>query len=229
MLDHDDRVAAVDQAVQQVQQLGDVVEVQAGRRLVEDVERPAGGALGQLPGELHALRFAAGERRRRLAELDVAEADLVERAAGCWRSSGCCGTVSSPCSTVMSRISAMICPLYVHLQRLAVVALAAADVAGDVDVGQEVHLDLDLPVALARLAAAALHVEAEPSRPVAAHARLGRLRHQVADLGRRRCVYVAGFERGVRPMGDWSMSITLSICSRPVDALVLAGRVRRAS
>jgi hypothetical protein len=23
-------------------------------------------------------------------------------------------------------------------------------------------------------------------------------------------VYVAGFERGVRPIGDWSMSITLS-------------------
>src|ERR1051325_11850665 len=29
------------------------------------------------------------------------------------------------------------------LERLAVVALALADVAGDVDVGQEVHLDLD--------------------------------------------------------------------------------------
>ena len=69
------------------------------------------------------------------------------------------------------------------LQRLAVVAAAAADIARDVDVGQEVHLDLDLPVALARLAASALHVERETSRPVAAHARFRRLRHQVADLG----------------------------------------------
>ncbi len=29
-------------------------------------------------------------------------------------------------------------------------------------------------------------------------------------------MYVAGFERGVRPMGAWSMEITLSIASRPV-------------
>ena len=29
-------------------------------------------------------------------------------------------------------------------------------------------------------------------------------------------MYVAGLERGVRPIGDWSMSITLSRCSMPV-------------
>ena len=57
----------------------DVGEVQAGRRLVEDVERAAGGAARQLGRELDALRLAAGERGRRLAEVDVAEADVVER------------------------------------------------------------------------------------------------------------------------------------------------------
>ncbi len=54
-------------------------------------------------------------------------------------------------------------------QRFGVVALAAADVALDPDVGQEVHLDLLLAVALARLAAAARLVEAEAPRLVAAH------------------------------------------------------------
>jgi hypothetical protein len=54
--------------------------------------------------------------------------------------------------------------LELDLQRLAVVALALADVAGDVDVGQEVHLDLDDAVALAGLAAPALDVEREPAR-----------------------------------------------------------------
>jgi hypothetical protein len=39
VLDHDDRVALVDQLVQHFEQLGDVVEMQAGGRLVEDVER----------------------------------------------------------------------------------------------------------------------------------------------------------------------------------------------
>ena len=78
-----------------------------------------------------------------------------------------------------------------HLQRLAVVALALADVAGDVDVGQEVHLDLDDAVALAGLAAAALDVEREAARLVAARLGLGQAgepfadRREGADIGRR--------------------------------------------
>ena len=36
-------------------------------------------------------------------------------------------------------------------------------------------------------------------------------------------MYVAGFERGVRPIGDWSMAIILSRCSSPSMPLVGAG------
>jgi hypothetical protein len=57
-----------------------------------------------------------------------------------------------------------------------------ADLARHVDVGQEVHLDLDRAVAGARLAAAALDVEREAARLVAAHLRLGRLGEQLADV-----------------------------------------------
>src|SRR6185369_433553 len=42
VLDHDDRVAVVAQAMQHLEQLLDVVEVQSRRRLVEDVQRAAG-------------------------------------------------------------------------------------------------------------------------------------------------------------------------------------------
>jgi hypothetical protein len=35
-------------------------------------------------------------------------------------------------------------------------------------------------------------------------------------MGEKTCVYVAGLERGVRPIGDWSMRTTLSSCSAPV-------------
>jgi hypothetical protein len=71
--------------------------------------------------------------------------------------------------------------LELHLQRLAVVAAPAAHVAGDVDVRQEVHLDALEPVALARLAAAALHVEAEAPRLVAALARFRQHGVEIAD------------------------------------------------
>ena len=56
-------------------------------------------------------------------------------------------------------------------ERLAVVARAAADVASDINVGQEVHLDALQPVALAGFAAAAFDVEREAARLVAALAR----------------------------------------------------------
>jgi hypothetical protein len=55
---------------------------------------------------------------------------------------------STASSTVMSSTSAMLTALELHLQRLAVVALAVAFLAGDIDIGQEVHLDLDQAVAL---------------------------------------------------------------------------------
>ena len=84
--------------------------------------------------------------------------------------------------------------LVVDLERLAVVAGAVADLARDVDVGQEVHLDLDRAVAGARLAAAALDVEREPALLVAAHLRLGRRGEQLADV-----VEDAGVGRRVGP------------------------------
>src|SRR5438309_675809 len=87
--------------------------------------------------------------------------------------------------------------LVVDLERFPVVALALADLAADVDVGQELHLDLQDPVALAVLAATALHVEAEPAGTVAAEPGLGDAREQLADRGEE--AHVRGRVRAWRP------------------------------
>jgi hypothetical protein len=50
----------------------------------------------------------------------------------------------------------MVLPPVLDVQRLAVVALPPADVAGHVDVGEEVHLDLHQPVSGAGFAAPTL-------------------------------------------------------------------------
>ena len=50
--------------------------MQAGGRLIEDVQRAAGVAFGQLQREFDALRFAARECGGGLTERDVAEADI---------------------------------------------------------------------------------------------------------------------------------------------------------
>jgi ABC-type lipopolysaccharide export system ATPase subunit len=78
VLDHDHRVTGVDESLERLEQLVDVGEMQPGRRLVENVERLARRDLAELGCELHPLCLAARQRRRRLAELDVVEADVVQ-------------------------------------------------------------------------------------------------------------------------------------------------------
>ena len=73
----------VDQPVELRHQAVHVRGVQAGRRLVEDIERVAAPGALQFGRELDALGLAAGEFGRRLAEPQVAQADFpqdVERA-----------------------------------------------------------------------------------------------------------------------------------------------------
>ena len=79
VLDHEHRVAPIDEAIEHAEQPADVVAVEAGGRLVEDVERVPRAGAAELGGELDALGFAAGERRRCLAEREIAEADVGER------------------------------------------------------------------------------------------------------------------------------------------------------
>ena len=70
--------------------------------------------------------------------------------------------------------------LVVHFQRFAVVTLAVANIARHVHVRQKVHLDFNDAIALARFAAAALDVKRKAARAVAARARLGHRRKQIA-------------------------------------------------
>src|SRR5690606_13889316 len=80
VLDDDDRVALVDEVLQHVEQAADVLEVQAGGRLVEDVGGAPVGAALELGGQLDALRLTAGEGGAALPEAHVPEADVDEGA-----------------------------------------------------------------------------------------------------------------------------------------------------
>ena len=79
VLDDHHRVAQLDEPVEHVQQLGQVVKVQAGGRLVEHVERVARVGAGEFGRQLHALGLAAGERGGGLAEREVIEAHVAQR------------------------------------------------------------------------------------------------------------------------------------------------------
>ena len=58
VLNHDHRIALVDQFSEHVAQHADILEMQAGRRLVEYIERPARIAFGQFGRPLDPLALA---------------------------------------------------------------------------------------------------------------------------------------------------------------------------
>ena len=78
VLNDDDAVALVGKGVEDAQQFIHVGKVQAGGRLVEDVEGAARAAAAEFFGQLDALGLAAGQSGGGLAELDVAEAHVVQ-------------------------------------------------------------------------------------------------------------------------------------------------------
>ena len=149
--------------------------------------------LGQLAGQLDPLGLAAGQRGRRLAEADVAEADVDQRL----QVPGDHGLVGEELGRLLARqVEHLgdVLALERDVERVPVVPAALAHLARDVHVGQEVHLDLDGAVAGARLAPAALDVEREPARQVAADLGLLGLGEQLADV-----VEDAGVGGRVRP------------------------------
>src|SRR5690348_1808418 len=76
MLDDYYCVAMVAQPVQYFQKQIDILEMESGGGLVEDIERAAGIALGKLQRKLDALGFPARKRGRGLTEADVTESDI---------------------------------------------------------------------------------------------------------------------------------------------------------
>ena len=79
VLDDDDRVPEPDEFAEELEELADIVEMEAGRRLVEKIEGPARRPPAQLLGQLDPLSLSARKRRRRLAQADVPETDAFER------------------------------------------------------------------------------------------------------------------------------------------------------
>ena len=145
--------------------------MQAGRRLIQYVNRLARAASRQLRRELDALRFSAGERGSRLSELHIPESDLVQD--------------RKPRADLLLILEEVDCllnrhvehirdvlALKAHLQRFAVIALAVAHLTGHIHVREKMHFDLQQTVSGAGLAAASACIEGKPSCLIASQTRI---------------------------------------------------------
>src|SRR5665647_385676 len=180
VLDHEHGIPSLDEPVKNFQQHPNILKMQAGGWLVEDVEGSAGVTLRQLCRKLDALCFSTRECRRALAEVNVSEPNVVERVELLIDAR----LVLEECQRVFNGQVEHIGYAQAseaNLECLAIVSLSFAHVARHVDVGKEMHLDLHQPVAFASLAASALHVEGESARSVATDLCLRHFRKQLAD------------------------------------------------
>src|SRR5437867_2061091 len=181
VLDDQDGVAGVDQAVEHAQELLDVVEMEPRRRLVQDVEHLAGRPRAQLGGDLEPLRLAARQRRRRLTEPEIAEADGLQGSQAT-REAGLGGEEVDRLVDRHLEHVAHAPAAKPHAEDVCAVAPPLALGAGDVHVFEEVHLELLEAVALTRLAAPARHVEGERAGVEAERLRPRERREELADL-----------------------------------------------
>ena len=78
VFNHQNRIARLDKIRQYLKEHFDICEMEAGRWLIEQVERFSSTPFHKFPGQLDPLGFPSRERRRRLAEFHVVQPDIVQ-------------------------------------------------------------------------------------------------------------------------------------------------------
>ncbi len=162
MLYYYNRVAAVAQAREYADEFVHVVGVKPRGGLVEDINGFARAALGKLGCKLYPLRLAARKGGCALPQPDIAEPDVAQRfklvVNGSYGFEERRRLLHSHFQHVGNRLAFIL-----YFKRFAVVPLTAAHLAGDKNIGQEVHCNLQNTVALTVFAPAARYVKRKSS------------------------------------------------------------------
>ena len=174
MFDNDNRVTAVDEHLQDIHQLMNIGTVQTCRRFIQDIKSPARAAFRQFRRQFNTLRFSAGQGCRRLSETDITEAHILQRLQ-----------FMENARYVAEKFTAFIyghikdfrnrLTLVLYFEGLPVISCTVTYFARYVYIGKKVHFDADNAVTAAGFTTAALDIEAETPRPVAAYFRFRRL------------------------------------------------------
>ena len=160
------------QRLESMEQSLDIMEVQTGGWLIEDEERRRLVFLADKVGEFHTLVLTAGEGAGVLAELDIAQSNLLQRfefadddAAGIeiaymvlelFIAEELYRLVHGHVQHIIDILSSV-----VYLQDIVLEPLALACLAGKGDICHKLHFDGYVSSSLAFLASSALGIEGE--------------------------------------------------------------------
>src|SRR5260370_10500299 len=222
VLDDEQRVAEINKALQDVEKLSHVVEVQARRRFIKDVKRAYGLAFREFAGQLDALRFAPGKCGGGLRESDVGEAHFYESRELLLNLRNILEKLQRIRRGQIQDIADRL-PLVADSERFRIVAPAAADFAHHINVREKIHFNTAQAVPLAGFATAAFDIETEAAGAVPALARFRQHGEEIAD---RRENSSIGGGIGPRRAADWRL-IDFDDFVNLVSAENLAMRGRR--
>src|SRR3974390_363585 len=180
VFDDEERCAGFEELAERRQQFGNIVEMQAGGWLVQNVEDALVLRAREMRGQFQALGFASGERRGRLTKAKIAEANFIEHA----QLGSNLGNVDKEGQGLANRHSediVNILAMVANLEDAALETLPSALFADQFDIGQELHFDGDGPIALTGFAAATRHVEGEMAGGEATALGVGSVGENFAD------------------------------------------------
>ena len=201
MFDHDDGISDVDQALQNGDQMRDILGMQPGGGLVQNIQGFSCLAAGKLRCKLHALGLSAGERCGGLPDAKIPKPDIIERLqllAEFWQ-------LGEEGKTLLHGHIQHIgnaFTLIMAFKRFAVISLSVADIAFHINIWEKMHFDFFHAVALACLAAAALDIKGEAAGLIAAGFCLGREGKEVANIGEKTGI---GCRVGARGSADGAL------------------------
>ena len=175
-----DRVPALEQPGECLEQRGNVIKMQARCRFIEEEECAFAGCLREVPREFQALRFAAAQRRHGLPEFHIPEANRAQRFERAQdilvADKKLAGFVGGHFEDIRNRLA-----VDLHFEHDAAVPFAVAVGTAQIDVAEELHLDVLEAVPAARRTAAFAGIETKRPRCIAALLRHGLRGEKFAD------------------------------------------------
>ena len=183
VFDNNNRISLVNQLVKHLDKATNILEMESRGRLVENIERTARFTLREFCREFYTLALTTRQSCARLAEREISQTHILNSL--------------QLLVNGRNRLEEIDCDVYSHIEyiidtlafiadfeSLLVVAIAAARLALDIDIGQEIHLDGLHSCATTLLATTTLDIERETASLETSHLCIGRSLKELADIAK---------------------------------------------